>query len=646
MPSSREFNKQFIEGKHIDDYDDTNNTAPKLGGPGSQWRMMKLRRIYEAAEEEGRDVEEIALERYGSMEAFNEARMERQYIDDQEKSRVGRKGIKVSDKPQSASSSVQSSRASSRQSSFRKPGEESTPSTPSASNNAPIASSLRREVSQVGSSKSSTPIPSVFDPTAQQNNRHVTQSLQSAINKSQTDLMNSSPALSVAALNKLSAKVMRAEMMGSANASDLRAEYEREKAKADAGGDLGFSKMATHRAGEDGKTSSTTQVQVLPTLDGRGRLYDVGTSKDVGQEPIISKSAKRKMDNFETRDGKTGKIVRYNADDDEKTLEDLVREERFSAGSANQKNMDAQMADRIMTDKSFKNNVDYMDDNVEKLGRKKMKSDAMKRMFAIQDFAKTKKALDTCAFCWQDDRQPRATVISSGTRAFLTMPEGEPLVARHCYIVPMQHHLSMLEADDDTWEEVKNFMKCLIQMEDKNGNGVLFYETVKSLRHQKHTLIEAVPIEKGLFSQMPGYFRQSIIEQSDDWSQNKGLIQFSKEKPFRNSMVPDLPYFMVQWDHRGEKGYGHVIEEASGKEKGRDDYGDSDLTQDGLSGEKAEFPQWFAGEIIGTLLDYEPKRWRRPRKLQSDESQNLLKTFRSQWIPYDWTRMLDERIEK
>lgn len=643
MPSSRELNKQFIEGKHIDDYDDTDKKATTMGGPGSQWRMMKLRRIYEAAEEEGREVEEIALERYGSMEAFNEARMERQYIDDQEKGRRERKGVKASDKSQSASSSVQTSRASSRQSSFRKPGEDSTPSTPGATNNVPIASSLRREVSQAGSSKSSTPIPSVFDPTAQRNDGQVTQLIQGAIKESQTDLMNSTPALSVAALNKLSAKVMRAEMMGSANAVDLRAEYEREKAKSESGGDLGFSKVATHRAGEDGRTSATTQVQVLPTLDGRGRLYDVGSSKDNGQEATMSKSAKRKMNNFETRDGKTGKIVRYNADDDEKTLEDLVREERFSAGSANQKDMDAQMADRIMSDKTFKNEVDYMDDNVEKLGRKKMKSDAMKRMFAIQDFAKTKKALDTCEFCWQDDRQPRATVISSGTRAFLTMPEREPLVARHCCIVPMQHHLSMLEADDDTWEEVKNFMKCIIQMEDKNGNGVIFFETVKSLRHQKHSFIEAVPIEKGLFSQMPGYFRQSIIEQSNDWSQNKGLIQFSRDRPFRNSMVPDLPYFMVQWDHRGEKGYGHVIEETGGKGKGREDYGgDDDLSQGGLSGEKGEFPQWFAGEIIGTLLDYEPKRWRNPRRLHGDEKQSLLKSFRSQWNSYDWTKMLDE----
>ena len=28
-------------------------------------------------------------------------------------------------------------------------------------------------------------------------------------------------------------------------------------------------------------------------------------------------------------------------------------------------------------------------------------------------------------------------------------------------------------------------------------------------------------------------------------------------------MVPNLPYFAVQWDYKGEKGYGHVIEGVS-----------------------------------------------------------------------------------
>lgn len=55
----------------------------------------------------------------------------------------------------------------------------------------------------------------------------------------------------------------------------------------------------------------------------------------------------------ETRDAKTGDIVRYNADDDDLTLGDLVRQERFGAGMSDQKDMDAQMARSIMTDNAF-----------------------------------------------------------------------------------------------------------------------------------------------------------------------------------------------------------------------------------------------------------------------------------------------------
>jgi len=46
-------------------------------------------------------------------------------------------------------------------------------------------------------------------------------------------------------------------------------------------------------------------------------------------------------------------------------------------------------------------------------------------------------------------------------------------------------------------------------------------------------------------------------------------------------MVPNLPYFMVQFDHKGEKGYGHVIE---GSDKG----GDEDVTEE--EGGGSDFP--------------------------------------------------------
>jgi hypothetical protein len=50
-------------------------------------------------------------------------------------------------------------------------------------------------------------------------------------------------------------------------------------------------------------------------------------------------------------------------------------------------------------------------------------------------------------------------------------------------------------------------------------------------------------------------------------------------------MVPNLPYFMVQFDYKGEKGYGHVIE-GSGET-----FGDEEELDEGEKG-GGDFPRW------------------------------------------------------
>ncbi len=56
--------------------------AVVFGDKGSNWRMMKLKRVFEAAKEEAvEDVKEFALERYGSMDEFNLALEEREFLD-------------------------------------------------------------------------------------------------------------------------------------------------------------------------------------------------------------------------------------------------------------------------------------------------------------------------------------------------------------------------------------------------------------------------------------------------------------------------------------------------------------------------------------------------------------------------------------
>lgn len=73
------------------------------------------------------------------------------------------------------------------------------------------------------------------------------------------------------------------------------------------------------------------------------------------------------------------------------------------------------------------------------------------------DFARTKRALDECPFCWQDDggTPPRATIVSSGSCVYLAMPDREPLIEGHCWIVPMHHHVSSLDVDEEGWTEIR-----------------------------------------------------------------------------------------------------------------------------------------------------------------------------------------------
>lgn len=725
--SSRELNTQLIEGKDLDEYAEQPKKETVFGAPGYQWRMMKLRKTYEQAQEEGRSVEEVVEERYGDMDAFNEARAERQYLDDRDSKRKGQPSS--AGKPSNAATPQNAAAATSRsfmfteqpsspfaggsggmpprsaavsRNSFRKPGEtplQSAASTPQASvggmqkpGAATTSAGPSRVPSFAGStavtpnvSKPSTPVPSVFTPTsAPQPSKAAPQppkatddkpeeassdAVQSAVRASQSRDAVSNPPMDAAGLNRLEAKVMKAEMMGKENAASLREKLEREKQRANSGGDRGGGYFppttSAEGNGDEGVQGGTTaagaaesNIQVLPTLDGQGRLYDVGTSRPGQDEDTALKPGNRgyrnqriKADRVETHDPKTGERVRYGADDDSVSLAELVRQEKFKGGSSDQKNYDAEFASRIATDGHYRDDLNYLDDNSDKLARQKMRSDALKRQFAVNDFAKTKKALETCRFCWRGDlgggdeeRPPLARIVASGTRAYLALTETEPLVDGHVLIVPIQHHLCILEADDDTWDEVRNFMKCLLQLAAADSKRYVFYETVLSLRQQRHTVIECVPVPMDLFDTLPGLFHQELQQVEGEWSQHSKAIAFSPQRPLRRSLVAQLPYFAVLFDHKGEKGYGHVIE---GQDSGsglvdrteeQDPYGIGEISSRGTN---AKFEHWFAPEIIGNVLDMEDsRRWRKPRRVDGKRGEEMLARFKSRWEPYDWTKML------
>ncbi len=74
----------------------------------------------------------------------------------------------------------------------------------------------------------------------------------------------------------------------------------------------------------------------------------------------------------------------------------------------------------------------------------------------MSDYKRTQQVLASCPFCYgDDDSLPKTPIVAMGTCTYLSCTLHEELVKGHCLIVPIQHHLAMLEADDDTWDEVR-----------------------------------------------------------------------------------------------------------------------------------------------------------------------------------------------
>jgi len=255
------------------------------------------------------------MERYGNMTDFNEALEERRVLDEREQRRQSRRSDGSGGYSSGASAGIRTpdtvggrrfmftndqgmgSRPGSR-AGFRRPGEIEGIPTPGGGR---LEELKRREsgtprsspqVLPATSSKLSTPIPSVFSPTT------LTRAGSGyPFSAPATDQLgestSSKPPLSTEQLNKLQARVLRAKLMEDPDAEALEVEYETERARAlEGGGDRGGAGMWEGDAsGVQGKmcrqvdeSGRRVEVQVLPTLDGRGRLYDVGTGKQDGAD--------------------------------------------------------------------------------------------------------------------------------------------------------------------------------------------------------------------------------------------------------------------------------------------------------------------------------------------------------------------------
>ncbi|EXF78361.1 hypothetical protein CFIO01_00356 [Colletotrichum fioriniae PJ7] len=525
---NREINRDFAEIDNIPTSDEKVAAKERtvnytFGDNGSQWRLTKLKGVYSMAEESGRSVEDVALERFGDLQEFDDAREEKIEMD---RRKVYGSGYVGKEKP---------------------------------------TGDLYRE--RMENHRQEAPI-------AQDDTHGVEQGVIIPDNAMQHTPMDQT------ALNRLRAQMMKAKLRRAPDAAKLEAEY--------------------NQAAANFATNGPQSV-VLGVMDNR---MLAGTR---GEVKAIENKRGRERGNVEAND--------------DMSIEDMVREERRTRGQAGGEGM--RLAERIAKDGKFDDDLDYMDENADKLAKRVHKSEVNLKNVAVNEYQKVSRILDNCPLCHHEDKgqPPLAPVISLATRVFLTLPTEPEVSEGGAVITPMAHRKNLLECDDDEWEEIRNFMKSLTRMYHEKGQEVIFYENAATPQRHLHAAMMAVPIPYEEGATAPAYFKEAFLTTEDEWSQHRKIIDTAAKArdgmgrmAFRRSIAKEMPYFHAWFTLDG--GLGHIVENSDRWPRG-------DL---------------FAREIIGGILDVGPDVIKKQGRWNKGDRR--VEGFKKKWRKFDWTRVL------
>ncbi|KAL2879236.1 Pre-mRNA-splicing factor cwf19 [Colletotrichum sp. CLE4] len=525
----REINRDFAEVDNVPTSDEQLATKERtvnytFGDNGSQWRLTKLKGVYSMAEESGRSVEDVALERFGDLQEFDDVREEKIEID---RRKVYGSGYVGKEKP---------------------------------------TGDLYRERMEKHQQEETT--------AARDDTCDVEQGVIIPHNAMQHTPMDQT------ALNRLRAQMMKAKLRRAPDAAKLEAEY--------------------NQAAANFATNGPQSV-VLGVMDNR---MLAGTRAEV---KAIDNKRGRERGNVEAND--------------EMSIEDMVREERRTRGQAGGEGM--RLAERIAKDGKFDNNLDYMDENADKLAKRVHKSEVNLKNVAVNEYQKVSRILDNCPLCHHEDKgqPPLAPVISLATRVFLTLPTEPEVSEGGAVITPMAHRKNLLECDDDEWEEIRNFMKSLTRMYHEKGQEVIFYENAATPQRHLHAAMMAIPIPYEEGATAPAYFKEAFLTTEDEWSQHRKIIDTAAKArdgmgrmAFRRSIAKEMPYFHAWFTLDG--GLGHIVENSDRWPRG-------DL---------------FAREIIGGILDVGPDVIKKQGRWNKGDRR--VEGFKKKWRKFDWTRVL------
>uniref|UniRef100_A0A673TZP4 CWF19-like protein 2 n=1 Tax=Suricata suricatta TaxID=37032 RepID=A0A673TZP4_SURSU len=403
--------------------------------------------------------------------------------------------------------------------------------------------------------------------------------------------------LSVDEKNKLGARIIKAEMMGNTElAEQLKAQLEKANR---------FKETVTQMPSKHSGVENEDQEVVLVRTDRSGGVWPVSTAG----KPRESTGGLRRRQMASTHEEK--ERVRYFHDDDALSLSDLVKNEKMGTAE-NQNKLFMRMASKFMG-RTDGDHYTLDDMFVSKAAERERfgEEEENQRKKAIAEHQSLAAQMEKCLYCFDSSQFPKHLIVAIGVKVYLCLPSVRSLTEGHCLVVPLQHHRAATVLDEDIWEEIQMFRKSLVKMFEEKGLDCIFLETNMSMKKQYHMVYECVPLPKEVGDMAPIYFKKAIMESDEEWSMNKKLIDLSS-KDIRKSVPRGLPYFSVDFGLQG--GFAHVIED------------------------QHKFPHYFGKEVIGGMLDIEPRLWRKGVRESFEDQRKKALQFAQWWKPFDFTK--------
>ncbi|KAK0095363.1 hypothetical protein PV326_008558 [Microctonus aethiopoides] len=568
------------------------------------WLKKSLRRAQEQALEEGRSLEEVAEERWGSLDVIKSQIAEaekqsrnsstsRRNFYDESLSNSRRSNYKRSYRDRSRSRSRSRDRSSrnydrykcdfssKNKIAFKKPDEENHSSS---SYSRPSSSSVKSWRKPEANEKIANQQEQSRILKSQQDKSQVKSDSESSDAEEESTIV-STKILTDDELNKLGARIVKAEIMGdNVLAKELKAEMEKAREA-----------RKNNPKPVESKRESEKNV-ILTTTNSRGLARPV-QPRSRYEEPQGGRRRNKKTDTHEA-----GERVRYFADDDKFSLQEMFQREKGQSANDDDA-MFVKMASKSMDmDELFEERITR--------GASDAKQDLKDKMRAIKEHQKMQKSLDSCRWCVDSNEMQKHLIVAMGSKVYLSLPWHVSLTSGHCIIAPIHHVTCQTQLDEDVWEEMIAFKKALTKMFMDNNECPVFFEIAMSQYRFPHMQLECVPLPDDVGSSAPMYFKKALLECETEWSINKKIVDL-KHRDVRQVIPKGLPYFAVNFGNHG--GFAHVIED------------------------EKMFKRNFAQEIIGGMLDLDSNMWRKPPRENFDHQKQKVLLFADKWKNYDIT---------